>query len=131
MKTTRVEGNARIESYWCRYFVWKHDPHAGFNFPCDPDGRLDAGLEPVALDNFAKCTDGTYAVDDLGVKAYEQRVRLCPCGSGKEREAVYDARNIFVAFVCPRCRERKLSCYRPEIFVDPQYECDEAIDADY
>ena len=46
----------------------------------------------------------------------------CPCGSGNLREDVYDARGIFVAFVCDDCRRRKLQGFRPEIFSNAQYE---------
>jgi hypothetical protein len=46
------------------------------------------------------------------------------------REAVYDARGIFVAYVCEQCRERKLSGYRPDIFTDPNYWALEPIDED-
>lgn len=56
--------------------------------------------------------------------------RPCSCGSGLPREAVYDARNIFVAYVCDECRDRRLSGFRTEIFDDPNYECDEPIDED-
>lgn len=55
-------------------------------------------------------------------------LRECPCGSGEFPEAVYDARNIFVAYVCSRCRRDKLSGYRPEIFTNPGYWHDEPID---
>lgn len=53
---------------------------------------------------------------------------LCSCGSGLPREAVYDAKNIFVAYVCPRCRQQKLAGYRPEIFTDPGYDTDEPVE---
>lgn len=53
--------------------------------------------------------------------------RQCPCGSGEPREAVYDARNIFVAYVCDECRDRKLRGYRPDIFTDPNYWHDEPL----
>ena len=52
----------------------------------------------------------------------------CPCGSGEQPEPVYDARGIFVTFVCDKCREKKLSGFRPEIFTDGDYECDEPVD---
>ena len=58
------------------------------------------------------CTDG-------GDWGYE---RPCPCGSGKEREDVTDARGIFVAYVCDKCRKEKLKGYRREIFEDPNYD---------
>ena len=55
-------------------------------------------------------------------------MRECNCGSGLPREEVYDARGIFVTFVCDKCREKKLSGFRPEIFTDGDYECDEPVD---
>jgi len=57
-------------------------------------------------------------------------VKECNCGSGEPREEVCDARGIFVTFVCDKCREEKLSGFRPEIFDNPNYECDEAIEED-
>ena len=57
-------------------------------------------------------------------------MRECHCGSGEFREAVHDARGIFVAYVCSECRESKLSGYRRDIFTDPGYECDEPIEED-
>jgi hypothetical protein len=56
--------------------------------------------------------------------------RLCSCGSGLPREEVCDARGIFVAYVCPQCRERRLSGYRNDIFADPNYWTDEPIEED-
>ena len=32
----------------------------------------------------------------------------CPCGSGKDKEAVHDCHNIFYTYVCSVCREEKL-----------------------
>lgn len=63
-------------------------------------------------------------------------LKACSCGSGLAREAVNDARGIFVAFVCDECREERLNGYRPEIFdtstvqaVDnPNYEASEPIE---
>lgn len=54
--------------------------------------------------------------------------RECSCGSGEFPEAVYDARNIFVAYVCDKCREKRLSVYREDIFTDPDYWTDEPVD---
>jgi hypothetical protein len=48
--------------------------------------------------------------------------------SGQHREEVYDARGIFVAFVCGRCRQDKLGGYRADIFSDPHYPTDEEIE---
>ena len=55
----------------------------------------------------------------------------CNCGSGEYREPIYDAKGIFVAYVCDKCRKQKLKGYRPEIFEDSDYEVDEQIDEDY
>lgn len=55
-------------------------------------------------------------------------LRPCRCGSGLKREEVLDARGIFVAYVCPQCRAGRLRSFRPEIFEDPNYECDEDVE---
>jgi len=54
--------------------------------------------------------------------------RSCPCGSGRPRRALNDARGIFCGYVCDRCEAATRRRFRPEIFTDPQYEADEAID---
>jgi hypothetical protein len=58
----------------------------------------------------------------------EDRMALCSCGSDKERFAIHDARGIFVVYACEDCEEEKKSHYRPEIFEDGNYECDETIE---
>lgn len=55
-------------------------------------------------------------------------MRYCPCGSGKIRQELRDARGIFVAFVCSVCEKDVMGKYRPEIFTNPHYECDEPFD---
>lgn len=54
----------------------------------------------------------------------------CPCGSGLDSWAEYDARGIYLARVCDRCREERLAIYRPEVLTDPGYEADEPIEED-
>lgn len=54
--------------------------------------------------------------------------RPCTCGSGKPRWAEYDARGIFLAYVCEDCRDDKLAGYRPDVLSDPNYWHDEPID---
>lgn len=56
------------------------------------------------------------------------RLTECPCGSTEFPEAVHDARGIFVAYVCGKCRARRLSRYRADIFTDPNYWHDEPIE---
>lgn len=55
-------------------------------------------------------------------------LRFCSCGSGEVPDAEYDARGIFLTFACPKCREKKLGQFRPEVLTDPNYWHDEPID---
>jgi len=50
-----------------------------------------------------------------------QPLWLCSCGSGQERWAEYDARGIFLDYVCETCRAEKLSKFRPDVLTDPDY----------
>jgi len=50
----------------------------------------------------------------------------CACGSGQDREAVYDGYGIFLTYVCDKCRKRKLAGFRLDIF--ERYACDEPIE---
>lgn len=54
--------------------------------------------------------------------------KLCSCGSGLERDELYDARGIFCTFMCAKCEKEKRAHYRAEIFDDPNYEADEPIE---
>lgn len=45
---------------------------------------------------------------------------------GEPKEALHDARGIFCAHVCEACREEVEGKYRPEIFTDSDYDCDDA-----
>jgi len=54
----------------------------------------------------------------------------CSCGSGEYKRAVFDARNIFVTYVCDKCEDSKLAPYREEIFNNPSYHTDEPIEPD-
>jgi hypothetical protein len=58
-------------------------------------------------------------------------LKPCHCGSGLEREARYDARGIFLTYVCEKCEKEKLSHFRPDVLTDPNYWHDEPIDEDY
>ena len=112
----RVEGNVRIEVSYSRCFDWK-DGGGGFSFPCNKDGTVDlASMSELARRNFHKCVAREHDVVDAGVERYENRVRLCPCGSGDYPEDIHDACGIFVARVCNDCRKRRLSRYRKDIF---------------
>jgi hypothetical protein len=54
----------------------------------------------------------------------------CSCRSGEYREAEYDARGIFLTYVCDRCRREKLRRFRADVLVNPRYWADEAIEED-
>ena len=56
--------------------------------------------------------------------------RPCNCGRGLESEALYDARGIYCARVCPKCVAKVKAGYRPEIFSDSSYWTDEPIEED-
>jgi len=55
---------------------------------------------------------------------------LCACGSEKPRYDLTDARGIFCCYVCDDCEESRRARYRPEIFDDAGYDCDEEVDGD-
>jgi len=57
-------------------------------------------------------------------------MRHCPCGSGKLKRPLYDARGIFCCYVCDACEKKKRRSYRSDIFIDPNYWADEPIEAD-
>ena len=57
--------------------------------------------------------------------------RTCHCGSGERDRVIYDARGIPVGKACVQCEDKLRAKYKPEIFRDSQYECDERIDEDY
>lgn len=48
----------------------------------------------------------------------------------KESWWVNDARGIPLARVCDKCKEEKLSKFRPEVRTNPNYQADEAIEPD-
>ena len=45
-----------------------------------------------------------------------------------ERSSLVDARGIFCAYVCPICEADKRAKFRPEIFTDSNYACDEPVE---
>ena len=55
-------------------------------------------------------------------------IKECSCGSGLERWAEYDARGIFLTYVCEGCCASKLSGFRSDVLSDPNYEADEPIE---
>lgn len=55
------------------------------------------------------------------MKDSERRLAYHHCNE-TQRQPEYDARGIFLCFVCPRCRTIKLARYRPEVLTDPNYD---------
>lgn len=53
---------------------------------------------------------------------------LCRCGSEEEKFPLFDARGIFVSYVCEQCEEEVKSRYRSDIFTDCDYWTDEPVD---
>jgi hypothetical protein len=54
------------------------------------------------------------------------KIKLCNCGSGIERFMLKDGHGIFLTYACDKCKEEKLSHFRPDIM--EKYKCDEPID---
>ncbi len=48
-----------------------------------------------------------------------------------DRWEEYDARGIFLCFVCEICHESKMSKYRPDVLTDSNYQVDEPIEEEY
>jgi len=58
-------------------------------------------------------------------------IKICNCGSGKESEELLDARGIYCCRICDECEEERRARYRADVLENPNYECDEQIEADY
>ena len=54
--------------------------------------------------------------------------KWCMCGSKRRKYALYDARGIFLTYVCEECSAEKQKHYRPDVLTDPNYWHDEPID---
>lgn len=84
----KIIQHARIEHVvaYSREFRWRDSPSAGFSFDSDATGAVDPGaLKPAGRENFEKCLDGTYDVEDAGVSVASWSYRLdavglCACG---------------------------------------------------
>ncbi len=58
-------------------------------------------------------------------------IRPCPCGSGLDSAWEFDAQGIPLCRACDKCRDERLSHYRPEILSGyGQADVDEPIDGD-
>lgn len=54
----------------------------------------------------------------------------CNCGSGQFQRPRYDARGIFLTYVCDSCEQEKLKEFKIDVLTNPNYQTDEPIDAD-
>lgn len=75
-----------------RVFDWRHDPGAGFAFPCNEAGEIETPLAPAAAENLARCLSGEYNVIDRGIErrtwSYTiAAVGRCRCGRSLSLDA--------------------------------------------
>ena len=49
---------------------------------------------------------------------------------GARKRVVHDARGIYAFTCCPICEQEKRARYRPEVFTDPAYICDEPVEVE-
>lgn len=130
MQTTEIVDNTEIITTY--YVSFTKPDGSGWIFPSDQHGNAELeDLKPVGLENYKKCVDGTYPDLKRKLEKQVQEFPLCSCGSGEHPDDIHDARGIFVARVCSKCKKERLKGYRKEIFTDSDYYCDEPIDADY
>lgn len=61
---------------------------------------------------------------------WQNKANFCNCGSNKHSWWHFDARGIELFKGCEDCEKEKLKQYRPEVLVDPNYECCEDVDED-
>jgi hypothetical protein len=75
---------------------------------------------------------GNFAKQDMKMSTLKDyHLKSCHCGSGLERHARFDARGIFLTYVCDKCEKEKLKRYRPEVLTDPNYDTfDDVVDED-
>lgn len=122
--SVRIENNEEITTTYRLIFERVGD-HSGFGFECDEHGNINEEMNPLLLENYRKCVSGEIAVVFKGILKYENRIRLCNCGSGKYPEEIYDGHGIYLCRVCDDCKSQKLKGYRLDIFEN--YETDEQI----
>lgn len=128
--SVRIEDNEEITTTYRLNFEWVGERGSGFGFECDEHGNVDEStMNPAALENYRKCVSGEHNVVRKGVLKFENRVRLCNCGSGKYPEDIHDGHGIFLCRVCDDCKAQRLKGYRSDIFEN--YDTDEQIDDDY
>jgi len=73
-------------------------------------------------------SDATHLCKEIAMTISGQRP--CACGSGQPKHAVYDARGIFLTYVCDKCEKKKLAEFRPEVLTNPNYSHDEPIEVE-
>jgi hypothetical protein len=88
--------------------------------------------EDGAISFTVETTLPQHALEEMdGVEEAFNARYACPCGSGKWKQSLNDARGIFCCYTCEDCEDEKKARYRPEIFEDGNYECEEQIEDDY
>jgi hypothetical protein len=93
----------------------------------DPSAELDPEGNPITLwIDTELCTQEVEGIE--GVQYCILSNKACSCGSGKPKEALYDARGIFCCYYCEDCEKEKRSRYRADVLEDPDYIADEPIE---
>jgi hypothetical protein len=71
MKIIQPSEHERVIRY-SRSFEWTDKSGTGFSFDSDSDGLVDSSqFGAIAFDNWKKCCDGTFDVQDMGVEVWQ------------------------------------------------------------
>lgn len=110
------------KAYMDGYKIGKEDLPSTMPYRQDTDfGRA---LATKWLDGYNDAIRGRQP----SIQRTAQAARECACGSGLARRPLYDAKNIFVAYVCDLCEKRIKSKYRDDIFTNSSYWTDEPVE---
>lgn len=122
-KEENISDEQRLqEAYMEGYKVGKEDSASPMPYRQDTDsGRA---LATKWLDGYNDAIKGKQP----SMQRTAQAARECACGSGLVRRPLYDAKSIFVAYVCDLCEKRIKSKYRDDIFTNPSYWTDEPVE---
>ena len=97
------------------YFKNK-DYESGYSFVCDDAGNICfEDLTPAAQENARQCLAGEKPnYEPAKIRLVHSHIRFCNCGSKQVPHELCDARDIFIAKVCPACVDSVKSKYRDD-----------------
>jgi hypothetical protein len=129
MERVIVDNEEVIAEYYLSFSPQSPTPDdPGYGFHCDKDGVVDvASLKPMAAENYRKCITGEYKMHPPKVEKFTRTIPLCPCGSGKYPEDMYDGHGIYLGRTCEQCQKSFTGKFRDDIFGD--YDADEQIES--